>query len=102
MDRYRVPLGHHTEDIHTGATFAPGEEAIGLDPTDPFDAAKIADGAFEPLPETPAETPPDATPDAVEKAAELGVDITTVAGSGKDGRILVADVEAAHDNEEAR
>lgn len=37
----------------------------------------------------------DATEGALEAAADLGIDITTVQGSGKDGRITKADVEAA-------
>lgn len=37
----------------------------------------------------------DATEGALETAAELGVDIATVQGSGKEGRITKADVEAA-------
>jgi hypothetical protein len=37
----------------------------------------------------------DATPAAVAKAEELGVDITTVEGTGKDGKITVGDVEDA-------
>jgi pyruvate/2-oxoglutarate dehydrogenase complex dihydrolipoamide acyltransferase (E2) component len=37
----------------------------------------------------------DATGGAAERAAELGVDIATVTGTGKDGRVTKADVEAA-------
>lgn len=99
--QYRV-ASTHVEDIHTGATFAPGEEAIGLDPDNPFDAAKIADGAFEEMPPVPAEADPEATDEAVKKAAELGVDLSTVAGSGKNGHILVGDVEKAHEDQEAK
>lgn len=36
----------------------------------------------------------DATEGAIELANQLGVDLAQVAGSGKDGRILKADVEA--------
>jgi 2-oxoacid dehydrogenase-like protein with E3 subunit-binding domain len=32
---------------------------------------------------------------AAERAAELGVDLSTVTGTGKDGRITKSDVEAA-------
>lgn len=38
---------------------------------------------------------PSATPAAREKAAELGVDIRTVVGTGRDGDVLVRDVEEA-------
>jgi pyruvate/2-oxoglutarate dehydrogenase complex dihydrolipoamide acyltransferase (E2) component len=90
------------EDIHTGAMFAPGEEAVGLDPDNDYDAAKIADGAFEPIPPDAEEAGPDATPEAVEKAAELGVDLSQVTGTGENGRIKVGDVEKAHEAEEAK
>jgi pyruvate/2-oxoglutarate dehydrogenase complex dihydrolipoamide acyltransferase (E2) component len=38
---------------------------------------------------------PDATPAATAKAEEVGVDLTSVEGSGQDGRILVSDVDEA-------
>jgi len=38
---------------------------------------------------------PDATPAAAELAAEQGIELTTLEGTGKDGRILKSDVEAA-------
>lgn len=37
----------------------------------------------------------DATEGAEELAAELGIDLATVEGTGKDGRITKGDVEAA-------
>jgi pyruvate/2-oxoglutarate dehydrogenase complex dihydrolipoamide acyltransferase (E2) component len=37
----------------------------------------------------------DATEGALEAAAELGVDINAIEGSGKEGRVTKADVEAA-------
>lgn len=40
---YRV-TSSKPEEIHTGATFAPGEEVPGLDPKDPFDADKLERG----------------------------------------------------------
>lgn len=40
---------------------------------------------------------PNATAGALEAAEELGVDINTISGSGKDGKITKADVEAAAD-----
>jgi pyruvate dehydrogenase E2 component (dihydrolipoamide acetyltransferase) len=56
-------------------------------------------------PAAPAETPPapapagdgprPAVPAARRRAAELGVDLATVAGTGRDGVVRVADVEAA-------
>lgn len=38
---------------------------------------------------------PDATPAAAELAAQVGIDLTTLEGTGKEGRILKSDVEAA-------
>ena len=38
---------------------------------------------------------PNATSGAVDAAAELGIDLTTISGTGKDGKITKADVEAA-------
>ena len=43
----------------------------------------------------------DVTDEARDKADELGVEISTVTGSGKDGRILVSDVERAATEQEA-
>lgn len=37
----------------------------------------------------------DATAAAIARAEELGVDLATVTGTGKNGRITVGDVEAA-------
>lgn len=42
---------------------------------------------------------PDATDEAVSRAQELGVDLATVQGTGADGRILVKDVEDAHEQD---
>jgi pyruvate/2-oxoglutarate dehydrogenase complex dihydrolipoamide acyltransferase (E2) component len=99
VKRYRV-ASTQIEDIHTGAMFAPGETAVGFDPADPYDAAKLADGKFVAIAE-PIGEQVDATPDAIERAAELEVDLEKVAGSGKNNRILVGDVEKAHENQEA-
>ena len=37
---------------------------------------------------------PAATPGALEAADEYGIDLTTISGTGKDGKITKADVEA--------
>lgn len=42
-----------------------------------------------------ASAEPDATPAAAELAQEEGLDLTTIEGTGKEGRILKSDVEAA-------
>lgn len=51
-DRYRV-ISDHPETISTGASFAPGEEAVGLDPKDPHDKALLEDGKFVVISEGP-------------------------------------------------
>jgi 2-oxoglutarate dehydrogenase E2 component (dihydrolipoamide succinyltransferase) len=43
----------------------------------------------------------DVTPKAQELADEKGIDISTVEGSGKDGRVLVEDVEKVLEEREA-
>lgn len=66
------------------------------------------DTAYEKLAQDPLSPPTDeqnttlaATPDvnatqgAIETAAQLGVDLTTVEGTGTGGRVTKADVEAA-------
>ena len=45
MSRYRVSSSH-AEDIASGAVFAPGETAVGVDPENPFDKAKIEAGVL--------------------------------------------------------
>lgn len=71
-DRYRVISGH-AETISTGATFGPGEEAVGLDPKNPHDEALIADGKFVVITEGP--NPVDMTDDDLQKwASDLKVD----------------------------
>ena len=51
-----------------------------------------ADDASEPMPE---ETAIDATATAVQLAEEAGINLSTIEGSGKEGRILKSDVAAA-------
>jgi hypothetical protein len=43
MPRYRVSSSH-AEDIASGAVFAPGETAVGVDPDNPYDRQKIDAG----------------------------------------------------------
>lgn len=98
MKRFRV-ASTKAEEIHSGATFAPGEEAVGFDPSDPDDARKLGEGLFVQVHERSVPTPSKAV---IEKAAELGVDLTAVdQGSGKHGAILVSDVERIHHSQEA-
>ena len=97
-DGYRV-AGTRPEEIHTGATFAPGETAEGIDPENPFDAAKIAEGRFVAI---QSGKPPKASKAAQKKAEDLGVDLEKVDGTGNKGAIGVADVERTHDNQEVQ
>lgn len=48
----------------------------------------------------PAMEPPDATDAAIALALESGIDLSSVSGSGTDGRILVGDIRALLDEEE--
>jgi pyruvate/2-oxoglutarate dehydrogenase complex dihydrolipoamide acyltransferase (E2) component len=96
--QYRV-ISAQVEDIHTGASFGPGEVAIGFDPDNPYDAAKLADEKFVAVAEPDG---PEITDEARELAEQLGVDLEKVAGSGQNGRILIGDVQKASENQEAK
>lgn len=96
MKRFRV-ASSHPEENHTGATFAPGEEALGLDPENPDDARKIEEGRFVAILD---EAPPKVSKEAEAKAEELGVDLALVEGTGAKDAITVADVQRTHDNQE--
>lgn len=93
--RFRV-ASPQMQEIHTGASFLPGEEAPGFDPSDPYDAAKLEEGLFVEI--QGVEQPPSAA--VVRKAEELGVDLADVKPTGKRG-ITVADVVRTHENQEA-
>ena len=97
MTTFRV-ASTKPEEVHTGATFAPGEEAVGFDPSNPEDKRKLEEGLFVEIGE--AKGPQFASKEADERAAELGINATLIPGTGKDGAITVADVEKAHDNQE--
>ena len=94
--RFRV-ASSKAEEVNSGATFAPGEEAIGIDPEHPDDARKIEEGRFVEIREKAA---PKISAAVVKKAEELGVDLEQVEPSGKRG-VTVADVQRTHDNQEA-
>jgi pyruvate/2-oxoglutarate dehydrogenase complex dihydrolipoamide acyltransferase (E2) component len=51
------------------------------------------------LEEAPYDDSPNATAGALEAAEELGVDLSTVTGTGKDGKITKADVTATVEEE---
>ena len=81
-----------------------GGETAAPPPAGEAPPADTADKA--PAPPATTEEPPAAAgptpvvPAARRRAAELGVDLSAVAGSGRDGLVRVADVEAAVDNRE--
>ena len=52
---YRV-VSTHVEDIASGAMFANGEVAAGINPKDEYDKAKIDAGVFVPVIGTPPES----------------------------------------------
>lgn len=81
----------HAEDIASGRLFEPGDWAVGVDPDNPYDQAKIATGRL--IPERI--TTPNASKAAETRAAELNVDLQTVTGTGASGQIKVSDVESA-------
>jgi pyruvate/2-oxoglutarate dehydrogenase complex dihydrolipoamide acyltransferase (E2) component len=97
-DRYYVNSAH-SEDTAAGRMVEPGGWVVGVDPSNPYDRAKIEAGVF--VPETPNAIK--VTDAAEAKAVELKVDLSTVTGSGSGGRITVEDVEStanANANEE--
>lgn len=68
------------------AKAAPSEQA---QPPEEPESVEVVDAARA------ATAVPDATPAAAELAEEQGLDLTTIEGTGKEGRILKSDVEAA-------
>jgi 2-oxoisovalerate dehydrogenase E2 component (dihydrolipoyl transacylase) len=101
----------HPEDDALGRVFGPGELVPNLDLTSEehkdFNQRKVDEGIFYPVDESdvsPDEVPalpsegssgPDATEAATRMAEENNIDLTQLTGTGKDGRIIDADVEAA-------
>lgn len=96
-----VPVGGRVQvEGILGHILAPGESPPATTPAAAPAAPRAAAAA---PPRTPAKPPPAragsgrlrATPVARRRARELGVDLTTVTGSGPGGRITEADVQAA-------
>jgi pyruvate dehydrogenase E2 component (dihydrolipoamide acetyltransferase) len=95
-------LDTEAEDLLGGLLDAPAAEAAeeaaarpdgGETAAPPPTEAPAADGA--PQPAAPATGPTAVVPAARRRAAELGVDLAAVQGSGRNGLVRVADVEAA-------
>jgi pyruvate dehydrogenase E2 component (dihydrolipoamide acetyltransferase) len=95
-------LDTEAEDLLGGLLDAPAAEAAeeaaarpdgGETAAPPPTEAPAADGTPEPA--APATGPTPVVPAARRRAAELGVDLAAVQGSGRNGLVRVADVEAA-------
>ena len=78
--------GWATDEVY----FAPGEETE----VTPEIAVYLQNTGFAVI---VGPGPIEATPQATELAAQHGIDLSKVAGSGTDGRILVGDVKAVLD-----
>ena len=91
MTQRHFVASNHPEDIASGRIFEPGDWAVGVDPTDSYDHAKIAAGRLVPE----RSNAPKATEAAEKRAAELGIDLSTVVGTGAGGQIKVSDLESA-------
>jgi len=95
-------LATEAEDL-LGGILGPAEGAggDGNGAAPPAPAAAEAPPAAEPEPAPAPDGPKPVVPAARRKAAELGVDLAAVTGTGPDGLIRVADVEAAAPGPEA-
>lgn len=96
MTKFRC-TSTHAEDLADGRVVGVGEEVDDVDMTEPHNQRLLNEGKLVEVPESNEPTPSDA---AQRKADELDVDITTVEGTGQDGRVKVEDVEAAAAAEE--
>ena len=87
--RWQSVEGDHADDVTYGRVLAePG--AVATDEARTAEEIEASAAANNEASEV------NATDGAVEAANELGVDLATVTGTGADGRITKADVEAAH------
>lgn len=87
-------VGRHVDDLADGRVVEPGQSGIELDElqqADPHNAQRIQAGLLIPVQHA---MEADATDEARTLAAEHGIDLHDVTGTGKDGRIIKADVEA--------
>ncbi|WP_219414604.1 dihydrolipoamide acetyltransferase family protein [Pseudonocardia nigra] len=95
----RVPIGTPIAVVGdgSGSAFEPAPQAAQPEPAPPAPAAEPTP-APTPAPAAPAPAPsrrPPASPLARKIAKELGVDLAGVSGTGPNGRIIRADIEAA-------
>ena len=94
-----APLATEAEDL-LGGLLGPAEGTAGGDGNGAGSAAPPAEAAAppaapEPEPAPTGDGPRPVVPAARRRATELGVDLATMSGTGPDGLIRVADVEAA-------
>jgi pyruvate dehydrogenase E2 component (dihydrolipoamide acetyltransferase) len=98
-ERTEIPVGDDGTAREIGAELAPEETYPGAREADAAEAGEEAEPApAEPAPAAPSTDGAErvkASPLARRLAAELGVEIAAVRGTGPDGRIVRADVEAA-------
>ncbi len=100
-ERTEIPVGDDGTAREIGAELGPEETYPGAraaDEAEPQEAPAEAEAEPEAAPEPPSRDGADrlkASPLARRLAGELGVNIAAVRGTGPDGRIVRADVEAA-------
>ncbi|MDP6345271.1 MAG: dihydrolipoamide acetyltransferase family protein [Alphaproteobacteria bacterium] len=95
-----IPVGEVLMRIDDGGAAKPARAKVAATAAAPTPApapaaAAVAEAAAPPTPPKAARTTVIAAPSTRKLAAQFGVDLTAVAGSGRDGRILRRDVEAA-------
>jgi pyruvate dehydrogenase E2 component (dihydrolipoamide acetyltransferase) len=95
-----APAVDTREQPASGSALDNREQPASGSATLPHRGAEPGTGSVQAAPGAPAETPEAAGPRPVvpaarRRAAELGVDLAAVAGTGRDGLVKVADVEAA-------
>lgn len=91
----KLPKARAGDEFETGYTEAKALAAIGKARYLTRDmTAGAPDLTPPPIPVVLTRAPIDATEAAIKLAAERGIDLATVTGTGKEGRILASDVEA--------
>ena len=90
--RWQVVEGDHADDTSYGRA----EQNPEAQPTDELRTEEELAATEAANEEAAADSEYNATAGAIEAAAQLGVDLSTVSGTGYEGRITKADVEEAH------
>jgi 2-oxoglutarate dehydrogenase E2 component (dihydrolipoamide succinyltransferase) len=98
----------HPEDDAAGHVFGPGELVPNLDLDDPFNQRKVEEGIFYPVDEAGVDTAveeqttADITPAAAKLATANSIDLASITGTGKNGRIIDEDVQNVIDAQAAQ